>query len=309
MIRRRHLGFVAALVTLAVLGGSGAAVATWTASASATGSASSATVKASLTQAGLTPAAAQQYATGTAPQVLGSLTLKNEGTAPLSYALALSVTGDATLAAKTSLTLWTAASCGSAIGADAVRTTLADTAPALPAAARQLAAGSTKVVCIATQISGTDGTTTNAALQGRHLEATFTATGTVGAWAAAAPAASFSQSVYRLAAPAGTLGCTESNRAVTLTWNAPANRPAGKAITYRLVNTATKATLKTVTSSSATVSQALQPGDFSSNGAYALTIVASEADFGTSAPETASFTITRTSPFGWDFFLQRLECP
>lgn len=309
MIRRPHLGLTAALVTLAVLGGSGVAVAVWTAAASTNGSASSATVKTTLAQTGLTPAAAQQYTTGTAPQVLGSLTLKNEGTAPLDYTLGLAVSGDAALAAKTSLTLWTATTCGATPGADAVRTTLTNTAPALPASAKKVDAGVTKVVCVATQITGTDGTSTNAALQGQQLSATFTATGKVGTWTAAAPAASFTQSVFRLAAPAGPVGCTEASRAVTLTWNAPANRPAGKTITYRIVNTATKATLKTVTSSSSTASQVLQAGDFPGNGAYSLAIVASEADFGTTAPETASFTVSRTSPFGWDLFLQRVECP
>ena len=304
MIRRRHLGPVAALVTLAVLGTSGAAVATWTASASTSATASSATVRAGLSQTGLSTSTPQQYKGGTAPTLLGSLTLTNEGTAPLGFTLALAVTGDATLAAKTTLTLWTAPTCTATAGPDAVTTTLANPAPTLPASARQLAPGTSKLICAATRIAGTDGSTTTAALQGQSLTATFTATGTVGSWTAAATASAFTQAVFRLA-PAGTVSCSGSV-IPTLTWRAPANRPAGR-VTYRVIDTATGATVKTVTSSDANVSQRLWAGDFDRDGRYTLAVVASETEFGTTAEPTASFTITRASLIGTDFF-PYLEC-
>lgn len=310
MIRRRHLGPVAALVTLAVLGGSGAAVATWTASASTAATASSATVRASLSQTGLSNTTPQQYKGGTAPALLGSLALTNEGTAPLGFTLALAVTGDATLAAKTSLTLWTtgASTCTATPGADAVTTTLADPAPVLPASARQLAPKTSRLVCAATRIAGTDGSTTNAALQGKSLTATFTATGSVGSWTASAAASAFTQSVYRLATPAGAVGCRESSRSADLTWSAPANRPAGRSVGYQVVDTATGATVKTIASANPSVALTLEPRDFARNGTYTLAVVASEADFGTTSEPSATFTITRTSPLGWDLLFHRLEC-
>jgi len=309
MIRRHHLGLVAALVTLAVLGSTGVATATWTATGSTTATASSAVVKPAISQTGLDVAAPQQYTTGSAPAVTGSLTLRNDGTAPLAFTLALGVTGDSTLASKTTLTLWTASSCTTTAGSDAVTTTLADASPTLPTGARSLTPGTSRTVCIATRIAGTDGSTTNAALQGRALKASFTATGSVGSWTASAAAPAFSQSVYRLSAPTGPVGCAEANRAVTLTWNAPANRPAGRTVTYRLVNTSTGSTLKTISASTASVSQVLQATDFPANGNYPLTVVASESDFGTTADAMPSFTITRTSPLGWGVLFQRLECP
>ena len=307
MIRRRHLGPVAALVTLAVLGTSGAAVATWTASASTSATASSATVRAGLSQTGLSASTPQQYKGGTAPTLLGSLTLTNEGTAPLGFTLALAVTGDATLAAKTTLTLWTAPTCTATAGPDAVTTTLANPAPTLPASARQLAPGTSKLICAATRIAGTDGSTTTAALQGQALTATFTATGSVGSWTTAATASAFTQAVFRLD-PAGPVSCRESGRSAELTWSAPANRTAARPVTYRLIDTATGAMVKTIASSNPSVGLTLEPRDFARNGTYALAVVASEADFGTTAAPTAAITITRTSPLNWGLVFLSLEC-
>ena len=155
MIRRHRLGAIAALVTFAVLGGAGGATAAWSASASVSASASSATIATTLAQTGALTTT-YRYAGSRSTAAAGELTITNAGGAPLSYVLSSQVTGSAVLARKTVLRLWTGA-CGATAPAGAVVTTLADTAPALPAAARTLAAGSPFAALVSPSItSGCD---------------------------------------------------------------------------------------------------------------------------------------------------------
>lgn len=304
MNHRRLLGPIAALVTLAVLGGSGAAVAAWTAAASVSASASSATARTTLTQAG---ALTTTYAyTGTSsPVVGGTLVLANTGTAPLSYAMAtqLGAGSSAVLAQKTTLSLWTG-TCGTTIpSAGVVTTTLANPAPALPAAAQSLAPGASVTVCLATRISGADATTSTAALQGQTVTATFRATGSVGTnWTATADAAPITQSVYRLA-PATDLTCTNASAGrVTLTWTAPANRLGGT-VTYRVFDTIAGRQAGSGTATSLTVG----PYDISPNGTFELAVEAKESAYATTAVVSDTVTVIRTSPLDWGL-IPTLKC-
>ena len=291
MIRRRHLGPIAALVTLAVLGGAGGATAAWVASASVSASTSSATVATTLAQTGALTTT-YRYAGSRSTAVVGELTITNAGGAPLSYALANRVTGSTTLAQKTTLRLWTG-TCGATAPVGAVVTTFADTAPALPAAARTLAAGASVRVCVSTQIEGA----TNAELQGQSATATLSVTGAVGAhWTTSATAATITQTAYRLAA-AGTPTCLrEGGRDIRLTWSAPAHRTDTAAISYRLYDVASGATVATVTSADATVSAVLSGTAIAQNGTYSLAVEATEsAASGTTASASAPVEVTRTT--------------
>lgn len=291
MIRRRHIGPIAALVTLAVLGGAGAATAAWVASASVSASTSSATVTTTLAQTGALTTT-YRYAGSRSAAVVGELTITNAGGAPLSYALANRVTGSTTLAQKTTLRLWTG-TCGATAPVGAVVTTLADTAPALPAAARTPAAGASVTICVSTQIEGA----TNAELQGQSATATLSVTGAVGAhWTTSATAASITQTAYRLAA-AGTPTCLrEGGRDIRLTWSAPAHRTDTAAISYRLYDVASGATVATVTSADATVSAVLSGTAIAQNGTYSLAVEATETSAsGTTASASAPVEVTRTT--------------
>ena len=291
MIRRRHLGPIAALVTLAVLGGAGGATAAWVASASVSASTSSATVTTTLAQTGALTTT-YRYAGSRSAAGVGELTITNAGGAPLSYALANRVTGSTTLAQKTTLRLWTG-TCGATAPVGAVVTTFADTAPALPAAARTLAAGASVRVCVSTQIEGA----TNAELQGQSATATLSVTGAVGAhWTTSATAASITQTAYRLAA-AGTPTCLrEGGRDIRLTWSAPAHRTDTAAISYRLYDVASGATVATVTSADATVSAVLSGTAIAQNGTYSLAVEATETSAsGTTASASAPVEVTRTT--------------
>jgi hypothetical protein len=290
--RRRILGSVAALVTLAVLGGSGGAVAAWTASASVSAAASSTTIAAAIEQAGAL-STSYRYAGTTSTAAAGQLTIRNNGGAPLSYSLTNRVVGQATLAQRTTLRLWTG-TCGATAPSGAVVTTLADAVPALPAAARTLAPGASVVVCVSTQVEGG----TNASLQGQSVTATFGVTGAVGtSWTTSATAAAVTQSVYRLAA-AGTLTCAAVvlTNDVRLTWSAPANRADAASLSYRVYDTASGATIATVNSASATVSTVLSGHAIRTNGAHALAVEAKETTgSGTTAPGSAAVTVTRST--------------
>lgn len=306
MSRRRLLGPVAALVTLAVLGGSGAAVATWTAATSVSATASSAAAKTTLTQAGsLTTTYA--YAGSTSNTVGGSLILANTGTTPLSYTLAtlLAAGSSSALAQKTTLWLWTGA-CGTTIPASGVvTTTLANPAPMLPGAAQTLAAGASVTVCVATRITGSDPSSSNAALQGQSVTATFTATGAVGAnWKATASASPLTQSVYRLGA-IGAVTCTDTffRTSVTLRWNNPANAAPGAAVTYRVYDVASNREVGTSTTNSLTISAR----DINPKGMYQFTIEARESAYGTTAELSAPVTLERSSIFNLGI-TPTLEC-
>ncbi|SFI50088.1 MULTISPECIES: hypothetical protein [Microbacterium] len=304
MIRRRHLGPVAALVTLAVLGGSGAAVASWTAAASVSATASSASAATTLTQAGSLTTTYAYAGTSSSP-VGGTLVLTNTGTTPLTYTLTtqLATGSSSALAQKTTLSLWTG-TCGAAAPATgAVTTTLANPMPALPAAAQNLAAGTSVTVCVATKIAGTDAGSSNAALQGQSVTATFTATGAVGAnWKATSTAAPLTQSVYRLA-PATAITCTNGSAGkVTLSWAAPANRPSGS-VTYRVFDTVSGREIDSVTANSLTI----KPFDISPNGTFELAVEAKESSYSTTATVSDSVTVIRTSPLDWGI-LPRLQC-
>ncbi len=294
-MNRRRLGPIAALVTLAVLGGSGVAVAAWSASASLTATASAAAPATTIAQSGALTTT-YQYTGTSSPAVSGSLTIKNSGGTPLSYSLATEVTGSSTLAAKTTLRLWTG-NCAGAAPADAVTTTLANPTPTLPAAARSLDSGATVVVCVATRVEGRDSTTSNAALQGQSMTAAFRVTGAVGtSWTATATSGSVTQSVYRLATP-GAVTCKKDSvfgfPAVELTWNAPGNRPAGADITYEVVDTTTDTVLKVVRASGA-AAVTIEGKHLDGNGDHALAIRAKEEVYGTTALPTTTVTVKRS---------------
>lgn len=294
MIRPRIPAAVAALVTLAVLGGSGAAVAGWTASASVSASASSTTIATAVEQTGAL-STSYRYAGTTSTAAAGQLTIRNTGGAPLSYSLTNSVTGQATLAQKTMLRLWTG-TCGATAPSGAVVTTLANTAPALPAAARTLAPGASVAVCMSTQVEGAS----NASLQGQSVTARFAVTGAVGtSWTTSATATAVTQSVYRLAA-AGTPTCAAVplTNDVRLTWSAPANRADAASLSYRVYDTASGATVATVNSAGTPVSAVLSGHSIGSNGPHALAVEAKETTgSGTTAPASATVSVTRSTGF------------
>ena len=294
MIRRR-LGVIAAAVTLAVLGGSGAAIASWHATAAAPATASSTTVASTFARAGGLDTT-YRYTGTSSPVVTGTLALANTGTTPLSYTLANATTGSTVLAQKVALTLWTG-TCGATIPATGtVATTLADPAPTLPAAARTLAPGAKVTVCVATRIAGSDTSTTNAALQGQAVTAALSATGTVGtAWTTTAAATPLTQSVYRMAA-IGTVGCSSSgffSSRVTLRWQAPADRPVGGRVDYRIVDTATGGVVTTVASDASSVSVELAARSLPTEGTFALAVEATEAATGTTTPLSGTVSVTR----------------
>lgn len=291
MTRRRLLGPVAALVTLAVLGGAGGASAAWIASASVSASASSTTIATTLAQTGAL-STTYRYSGTASTAASGQLTITNTGGAPLSYALANQVGGSAALAQKTTLRLWTGA-CGATAPADAVTTSLANTAPALPAAARSLAAGASVTVCVSTQVEGAS----NESLQGQSATATFRVTGAVGtSWTTSATAAAVTQSVYRLAA-AGTPTCSaESASTVRLTWTAPTNRADTAPVSYRVYDSASGTTFATVASANANVSIVFSGHMIGSNGTYRLAIEAKETTGGaTTAPASATVRVIRST--------------
>lgn len=294
MIRRR-LGIIAAAVTLAVLSGSGAAVAAWHATASAPATASSTTIASTFVRAGALDTT-YRYTGTSSPVVTGTLALANTGTTPLAFTLTNATTGSAVLAQKVALTLWTGA-CGTTIPATGTTTTtLADPAPALPAAARTLAPGAKVTVCVATRIAGSDASTTNAALQGQAVTAALSATGTIGtAWTTTATATPLTQSVYRMAA-VGTVGCSSSGffaSRVTLRWQAPADRPAGARIDYRIVDTASGAVITTVASDASSASVELAARSLPSEGTFALAVEATEAATGTTTALSGTVSVTR----------------
>lgn len=299
---RRLLVPIAALATFVTLAGGGAAVAVWTASATVVSTASSATVGTTLTQAG-TLATTYRYSGNTSPAVGDSLVITNTGRAPLRLALATTVSGSAALAQRTAVQLWTG-TCGTTPPASGVVvTTLADPAPVLPTAARTLAPGAAVTVCVATRITGADPTSSNAALQGQAVTASFQVTGAVGdAWRASASSAAVTQSVYRIASP-GAVACAASGtRAVTLSWPAAANRFAGSPVTYRVFDVATGATVASVTTDATSASVTLDGYDFARSGSYPLAVEAKETFSGTTSPATAPTTVTRSTPFNLGLF-------
>ncbi|MCR2815520.1 hypothetical protein [Microbacterium jiangjiandongii] len=303
---RRRLGPIAALVTLAVLGGSGVAVAAWSASASLTATASAATPATTIAQGGALTTT-YQYTGTSSTAVSGSLSIKNTGGTPLSYSLATDLTGSPALAQKTTLALWTG-NCAGAVPADAVKTTLANPAPALPAAARSLASGASVVVCVATRIEGRDSATSNAMLQGQSVTAAFRVTGAVGtSWTATATTGTVTQSVYQLAA-AGAVTCKKDSvfgfPAVELTWNAPVNRPAGAEITYEVVDTTTDSVLKVVRASGAAAAVTIEGKHLDGNGAHAIAIRAKEGAYGTTALLSATVAVERSGTL----LISRADC-
>jgi hypothetical protein len=207
----------AGLVVFLVLVGSGAAEATWTAlssALSATASATSATVSLSdLTALNTT----YNYTGATSPLVIAPVTLQNTGGAPLTYTLTETNT-NATLAAKIKVWIWlqVSGSCGTTtVGTAGTLAAL----PALPAGATSATAGQPKIVCIATQLTGTV-----AASAGSSLTANFTLTGKVGAnWQGTDPS-SMTQSVFQAADITG-LDCQSNGNffggTATITWVLP----------------------------------------------------------------------------------------
>ncbi|MFG6503434.1 hypothetical protein [Microbacterium sp. P05] len=293
MTARRGLAVVAALVSFAVLAGGGTAVAAWNATASLSASASSTTIATALAQAGQLNTT-YRYSGSSSTAATGSLTISNTGGAPLAYSLANQLAGSTALAQKTALILWTG-TCSSTIPTTGtITTTLADRAPVLPVAARTLAARASVTVCIATRITGSDGSSTNAALQGQSLTAAFSVTGAVGtSWTTSATTSAITQTVYRLAAVTNAACTAAGAQSVTLGWSAPANRTANAAVTYRVYDTASGVDLASVTSSAAFGSVAIAASDFSRSGTYSLAIEAKESASGTTSPASATVSVVR----------------
>jgi hypothetical protein len=287
MTRPRLIAIVAALVTLAVLGGSGAAVAAWKATASVSGTASAATVGTTVAQTGLTTD--YRYAGTVSNLGSGSLTITNSGTAPLTYTLGNAVTGDETLKHATTLVLWAAAkstdACGTTPPAGAVTTTLANPAPDLPAAAKTaLGAGAAVKLCVTTQIKGS----TNAALQGKELTFTLTATGTVGSWTSSAQAPKVTQRVFQLQAPTAPVCKASSIGRVTISWTPPAG--ASDRMEYRVYERNTGQTsVKT-----GTTSIELRAADFDQSwGRMELVVEATDLTTGSVSPESTVVAVNR----------------
>lgn len=295
MNRRHVLGATAALVALAVLGSAGGAAAAWIASASVSASASSTTVA---TTAQLTSGLGATYRSGTtAPASAAQLTIANTGGAPLSYTLAtqLAAGSSSVLAAKVTLRLWSGSACGTTVPSGAVTTTLADAAPALPAAARALAPGASVVVCVATQL--VDGRA-DASLSGQSVTAAFRVTGAIGTnWTTSATTAAFTQSVSGLG-PAGAPTCTQAPpHGVQLSWTAPANRAAGATLLYRVVDRF-NTVVKEVSSSAAAVSVALGDSDIRADGVHELRIVTIETAGSTVTSSDSSTVAVRRTAVG-----------
>ncbi|MGU3646247.1 hypothetical protein ACLBXX_14865 [Microbacterium sp. C23T] len=292
MTRRRLLGPIAALVTLAVLGSAGGATAAWIASTSVAASVSSTAIA---TTAQLTSGLDANYRSGTtAPATAGQLTIANTGGAPLSYTLAtqLAPGSSSALAAKVTLRLWSGSACGTTAPTGAVSTTLADAAPALPTAARALAPGASVVVCVSTQINGQ----TDASLSGQSVTAAFRVTGAVGTnWTTSATTAAFTQSISGLG-PAGAPTCTQAPpHGVQLSWTAPGNRAAGATLLYRVVDKS-NTVVKELSSSAASVSVTLGGTDIRADGVHELRIVAIETTGSTTtSSDSATLTVRRTA--------------
>lgn len=290
MTRRGLLGPIAALATLAVLGTAGGASAVWVTNAVVSASASSATVATTMQLTGGLSTTSRFSGTASTA-VAGQFTITNTGRAPLSYRLESAIEGDPVLAQKTALRLWTG-TCGTTAPAGAVVTTLADTAPALPPAARTVAPGASVVVCVATRVEGA----TNALLQGRTVTASFSTVGMIGDnWRADAGAQSITQTVYRLA-PAGTPTCAAVGRGVKLSWTAPTNRADNGNITYRVLDASTRSVIATVTSPATSMSVQLTGDDISRNGTYELVIEAAEAGgSATTALDSGAVSVRRST--------------
>ena len=290
---RRRIGLIASLVTLAVLGSSGGAAAAWNASSSVSAAASSTTIGTTMQQTG-SLSTTYRYSGTSSTAASGQLTITNTGGAPLTYSLANQLAGSTALAQKTTLRLWTG-SCGTSAPVGAMTTTLANTAPVLPQAARTLAAGASVTVCISTQVEGT----TNASVQGQSITATFSVVGAVGtSWTTSASAAAVTQSVYRLSA-AGSPTCAALPwDDVRLTWSAPPNRADSTPVTYRVFDTSSGTTVTTVSSANATVSADISGHDIGANGAFRLAIEARESSgSATTAPASAAVSVTRSTSF------------
>jgi hypothetical protein len=215
---RSRIGVAVGLVAFLVLVGAGTAQATWTTLSSAQSATASATT-ASVSLSDISALNTTYNYTGTtSPLVIAPATLQNTGGAPLTYTLTETNT-NATLAAKIAVWIWlrVSGSCGTTTVGTAG--TLA-AIPALPAGATSGTAGQSTVVCIATQLTGT-----NLASAGSTLTASFTLTGRVGAnWQGTDPS-SMTQSVSQ-SADVTNITCTNnghgSNATATFAWSLPA---------------------------------------------------------------------------------------
>ncbi|MDL5352062.1 hypothetical protein [Microbacterium sp. zg-YB36] len=314
-MNRRRLGPIAALVTLAVLGGSGVAVAVWTASASVSATASSTSPA---TTVGLSGGLNTTYSfngpkSGVA--VRGALEITNTGGAPLTYALTntLAAESSAALAKATDLTLWVAKAgvadpCNQPIPTTGtVKTTLAEVAPALPAGAQTLAAGAKVTVCVATSLPKSLPSSANEDLPGQKVTATFAVTGAVAgsSWTASATATSVTQTVYRLG-PVRAIACNDNTALnLTVSWTAPASKPTGAQVSYRVYDVANPGVALGPQPTTATSLQ-LSPDTWSRNGTYRIAVEATESLHGTTS-KVVETSITRELVW-WAFFVPALSC-
>lgn len=247
MTRRLRLALALGLSTFLVLAGTVGASAVWsTANVALPATANAASISSTVGQSGGLNTATYKY-TGTASDLkIGMLTYANTGTAPVAVTLAVSST-NSTVAAATQLQLWTttATSCETTVPTGALTSTLATTAPALPTAFAQVAAGATVKLCAATHL-----TSALSAVQGQSLTATFALTGKVGANWTTNASASFTQSVYRVP-PATAPTCKNNALDVQLTWTA-----AVGATRYDLYRADGTTFIKSVTATTASIGAA-----------------------------------------------------
>jgi hypothetical protein len=188
-LTRRRLALFAGLTVFFVMVGGGAAQAFWNTLAPVTSSAT--TTNASVTLSSMS-ALTTSYGNSTAPGqlVITPLTIGNNGGAPLT--LALSETNTSTLGAlpgNIAVWIWTqvSGSCGtSTVGTSGTLASI----PALPSTAVSAAAGSSTVLCLATQLQ----VTAQSSLGG-SVVATFTLTGSVGTNWTATATQSFTQTI------------------------------------------------------------------------------------------------------------------
>lgn len=201
------------LSTFLVLAGTVTASAVWTTSTrSLTATANAATIASTLIPTA-TLDTEYKYTGALSPNKIGMLTYTNTGSSPVSVALTATNNGG-TFGGQLKLSLWTtaAAACETTIPGTATVGTVA-VPPALPASFGTVAAGATVKLCLATSV-----TAALSATQGASITPTFTLLGKAGTNWQTAAANSFTQSVYRIAAPAVPTCVNSGGANITLSW-------------------------------------------------------------------------------------------
>jgi len=240
-----RLAAVMGIALFLTAAGTGVGYAAWSTSVASSPTATAGSIASTVTNVG-DLGRQYQFSGSTSPLKISTITVRNSGTVPLNYTLAVTTTTPAAPlplpASSVSFWLWsapTSTGCGSttqgAVGTLAVP-------PAMPASATGVLPATDLYLCAATQFNGT-----NAAAQGQSAEFSLVVTGRIGTnWTTTASGVSTAtQSVYRIGAIAtsGT-GCVSNSviglgSTATFTWTTPAGPPAPTVtVTANLGNTA-----------------------------------------------------------------------